>query len=182
MKSLMTTAVVAIGAVLGAGLYTDMTVKQGIAALGERVGVEVPGMTGASEPMEAPDPAAAEAEILAVEQARGAAFVAGDGEAWGQYIADDCVWTSDAGAIASNKAETMAAITERGEIEDTATISEQEVHVYGDAAVATNLFSAANADDDTISSIRRTRTYVKQDGQWRMVALHSSVVVEAEEE
>lgn len=182
MKAFLTGVLLAAIGIGGLGWYSNLTVKQGGAALAERVGISLPGLTDDSASMEAPDPAAMEAEVLEADAARRAAVGAGDGEAWGQYIGDDCVWTNAAGVISSNKAERVAAITERGAREDTSTISEQEVHVYGDSAVVTNLLSVPNADDDTTTTTRFTRTYVKQDGQWRMVALHSSIVADVEEE
>jgi len=117
----------------------------------------------------AQDKAKIQQEVTDFDRARGAAFVKGDGDAWGKHIADDCLWTVMAtGVVNQNKAEFTAEITKRGPIEAGSGISDEKFHIEENRVVQTG-------QSDGIG--RFARVYAKRDGRWQMIALYTEKAI-----
>jgi ketosteroid isomerase-like protein len=114
----------------------------------------------------------AEQEILDVRNARTEASNNRDLEAWSRYIADDCIFSSDAGDRLT-KAQVSRPVTNLPrEYDYSVDPREAVVHVYGDAAVLNLRFTVHErfTDSDIVSEMRATETYVKRNGAWILVA------------
>ena len=114
---------------------------------------------------------AAKQEVIKADRARGAAGDKGDGEAWGQYIRDDCIWSNiSTGEVWQNKKERIAGITERG-AQPPAKLTDEKIHMFEpDRAFQTGHYSGTNEDGPF--SVRFMRVWGKQEGRWQMIALY----------
>ena len=116
-----------------------------------------------------------EAALKAIEERWVAAGVKADSAALGAILADTVVLTDSDGKTRT-KAEEMAR-WKSGEIKyQTSKVDDIQVVQYGDTAVVTVRWTGKGTDKgkafDAIECW--TDTFVKQNGQWRCIASHSS--------
>ena len=119
----------------------------------------------------------AAAEVERVDHARLDAILKGDFDAVEKFLADDVIRTFSNGAVA-NKAEYLDR-QRSGQRRLTSSVHDDvRVRVYGDAAVITGRSTGKLMVDGKEQAllVRYTHVYVKQHGQWRMVALHAGPV------
>ena len=113
-----------------------------------------------------------ERRVLAVEDEYVAAEVSRDEEALRRLVDDRFVFNSNDGKTL-DKAGLIGSVLGLNMIAQT--ISERTVLVEGDIGVVfgtTELRFAGGRKEDTTSVLRYSSTYVKREGQWRMLALH----------
>lgn len=182
MKAVMMIVLLTLAAVLGAGWYTDMTVKQGAGVLAERVGIPIPGLTGSAEPMEATDDAALIEAANALDQQFVDAFNAGDADALGALFWDspdvfsyppDSMQARGIDAIRAGWAQSLEA-TPGATLE----LTESNHFVVGDAVVGHGTFSmtVAGPDDEPMTILGRyTDVKAERDGRWVYLVDHGSV-------
>jgi ketosteroid isomerase-like protein len=131
------------------------------------------GLASAQQPAPAP-----ETELPRIAQALVDAVALGDTKVWDRYLDDACVITDENGDV-TTKAELLAQMhplpsTSSGSIR----VTEAVVHAHGDTAVLTHL----DVEDETYFgqklhvTYRSTDTYVRRDGQWRMVSSQIMVI------
>lgn len=114
----------------------------------------------------------AQQEVLNVRIALREAAQERDMTAWSRYVADDCIFSTDDGAL-----KTKAQFIEHGkktpfEYDHSVNPRDYVIHVYGNTAVINFRVTVHEqfTDADIISEQRQTETYVKQDGSWLLVA------------
>lgn len=114
----------------------------------------------------------AEQEVLDVRNARTEASNNRDPEAWSRYIADDCIFSSDAGDRLTKAQVSRPVASFPREYDHSVDPREAVVHVYGDAAVLNLRFNVHEkfTDSDIVSEMRATEAYVKRNGAWILVA------------
>lgn len=122
-----------------------------------------------------PDPGSARAveeQVLAAEDAYVAAEIAAD-EAALRRLVDDRFVMNSADGTTSGKDDlirTVLGMNMTGQ-----TISERSVMVEGDMAIifgTTELRLQPPGGAEQVATLRYTSSYVKRDGEWRMLALH----------
>src|SRR6266403_3864341 len=118
-----------------------------------------------------------EAALKALEEKWDAANLKGDTATLSAIFVDTFISTSNEGK-ARTKAEILAQL-KSGEVKyETSKVEDMKVFVYGDAAVVNGRWKAKFVEKgkpvDTAE--RFTDTYVRQNGQWRCVASHSSTI------
>lgn len=107
------------------------------------------------------------ATVVALEQARFAAMVAGDTTALGRYLAADLSYTHSSGAR-ENRAQYLQHLA-AGQLQYRRIEPESlDVRVLGQAAVITGRARLVLAADSF--TIRYTDVWSRADGQWRMIA------------
>ena len=111
---------------------------------------------------------------------------AGTASAHERFWADDLVYTSSRGTR-TTKAEIMASfegVEEDGEDEPAAAYSAEEVQLkwYGDTAVVAFKLVATPHDDSPVDYYFNTGTFLKRDGEWRVVAWQATKIPPAEGE
>jgi ketosteroid isomerase-like protein len=92
--------------------------------------------------------------------------------AWSRQVADDCLFSDDDG-ILQTKARLMEHLMKLPTAYDhRVDPRDYVVHLYGDTAVVTSRVTDHEqfTDSDIISEMRRTETYVKQNGSWLLIA------------
>lgn len=115
---------------------------------------------------------AGQQEVLKIHQAMAAAAEKRDFASWSKYVADDCIFSDDEGEI-TTKAEIIAHLRNMPLAYDH---SENHrdflVHVYGSTAVLNFRLTAHEqfTDTDIVTEMRHTQTFVRQDGEWRLIA------------
>ena len=116
-----------------------------------------------------------EAALRALEEKWDAASVKGDVAALGAILADTFVSTSTEGHV-STKAEMLAEIKSGDVKYESSKTDDIKVSVYGNVAVVTGRWSGKVIEKGLpVESVERfTETFIKQNGQWRCVASHSS--------
>jgi ketosteroid isomerase-like protein len=117
-------------------------------------------------------------ELIATTQAMMDALASGKADIWNRALADDASVIDEFGRV-TGKVELVKGITGlpagfSGQIK----LLDPKVRVYGDTAVLT-----ADADEhETVFGLRlhilyrMTNTFVRRDGQWRIVAMHHVTV------
>jgi hypothetical protein len=117
------------------------------------------------------------AEVGRVDHARLAAILKGDFDAVEKVLVDDFLVTFDNGAMA-NKAEYMDRQRSGQFCLTSAVHDDERVRIYGEAAVITGRSTGKLTVDgkEQESQVRYTHVYVKQQGQWRMVAMQVSAI------
>jgi ketosteroid isomerase-like protein len=118
----------------------------------------------------------AAAAILALEKKWADAARIGNADAVAPLLDENFV-TTDANGHSYNKVELLANL-KGGKWEYNA-ISEVEVNVFGDTAIATGAWAGKGVDGDGTRIDRHERwtdTWVKRAGKWRCVASHASEV------
>ncbi len=114
----------------------------------------------------------AEQEVLARHEAWRHAIVKGEMETLDQILADDYIITSGAGALRDKKGELADLKLPRGLSWVYVKTDDLRVRVYGEAAVVTGRvqWRVRNQEREMDDERRFTSVFVKQKGQWRMVA------------
>lgn len=119
-----------------------------------------------------PNLSPAQQEVLTVRKALRDTALRRDMAAWSRYVAEDCIFSTDDGALA-----TKAQFIEHNknlppEYDHSTNPRDYVIHVYGNTAVINFRLTGHEqfADADIISEERQTETYVKQDGSWLLVA------------
>ena len=118
-----------------------------------------------------------EAALKALEEKWDTANLKGDTATLSAIFVDTFISTSNEGK-ARNKAEILAQL-KSGEVKyETSKVDDMKVFVYGDAAVVNGRWKAKFVEKGKLvdDSERFTDTYIRQNGQWRCVASHSSTI------
>jgi ketosteroid isomerase-like protein len=102
-----------------------------------------------------------------------------------RFWADDLIYTSSSGTR-TNKAEILASFDgaeEEGESEPGPVYSAEDVQLkwYGDTAVVAFKLVGTPPDDSPVNYYFNTGTFLKQDGEWRVVAWQATKIPPAEE-
>ena len=115
----------------------------------------------------------AEQEVLDVSLARRDASNRRDMATLARYIAEDCLFSSDDGTV-STKTQYLQHMAKLPVAYDHSTNPRDfVVHVFQNTAVV-NFRTTAHeqfGDDDIVSEQRRTETWLKQNGEWRLIAI-----------
>ena len=114
----------------------------------------------------------AEQEVLDVRNALRETALRRDMAAWSRYVAEDCIFSTDDGTLAT-KAEFIEHNRRMPpEYDHSENPRDYVIHVYGDTAVINFRITVHEqfTDADIISEQRQTETYVKQNGSWLLVA------------
>jgi ketosteroid isomerase-like protein len=118
-----------------------------------------------------------EAALKALEEKWDAASLKNDAAGLGGILADSFVGTSTEGKLRT-KAETLARM-KTGEVKyQSAKVDDMKVSVYGDAAVVVGRWKGKFTEKGKPMDVteRFTDTFVRQNGQWKCVASHSSTL------
>ena len=118
-----------------------------------------------------------EAAIKAIEDKWDAASLKGDSAALATIFADGFITTDPEGKVRT-KAETLARV-KSGEVKyQSAKADDLKVSVYGDAAVVSGRWKGKFTENGkTVEATERfSDFFVRQNGQWRCVASHSSAI------
>jgi len=114
----------------------------------------------------------AQQEVINAHEARTEASNKRDQAAYSRYVADDCIFSTDNGAVIT-KAQLMAHVGKLPvEYDHSVNPRDYLVHVYGDTAVLSLRYTDHEkfTDADIISEMRMTETYIKQNGRWLLIA------------
>jgi ketosteroid isomerase-like protein len=115
----------------------------------------------------------AQQEVLNVSLARRDASNRRDMATLARYIAEDCLFSSDDGTVLT-KTQYLQHMAKLPVAYDHSTNPRDfVVHVFESTAVV-NFRTTAHeqfGDDDIVSEQRRTETWLKQDGKWRLIAI-----------
>jgi ketosteroid isomerase-like protein len=122
---------------------------------------------------------AAVSEIKALELKRADLIVRADWDAYAKYLAADYSYTRENGQI-ENKDAVMAGLRDvaRKIIVMEMEPSNFEARIYGDTAIASAEFTTFARENGQVKN-RRTRltdVLIKRDGQWWIVAGHSTTI------
>lgn len=118
-----------------------------------------------------------EAALKAIEEKWDAASLKGDTAALSGLLADSFVSTDAEGKV-KTRAESFAKMKAGAVKYEIAKVSDMKVSVYGDAAVVLGQWKGKmTSDGKHIDTTERfTDTFIRQNGQWRCVASHSSTL------
>jgi ketosteroid isomerase-like protein len=111
---------------------------------------------------------AVESKIIALEQAWNQAYKLADRKALNELLDDGLVLVNDDGSV-QGKGDFLASIKKSNSQEQQVTPESISVHIYGNAATATGIFSAKGFEAGK-AYVRRERfldTWVLRNGQWR---------------
>jgi ketosteroid isomerase-like protein len=123
---------------------------------------------GADQPKFSP----AQQEVINAHEARTEAINKRDLAAYSRYVADDCIFSTDDGAVRT-KAQLMAHVGKLpSEYDRTVNPRDYVVHVYGDTAVLSLRYTGHEqfTDSDIVSEMRMTETYIKRNDKWLLIA------------
>jgi ketosteroid isomerase-like protein len=118
-----------------------------------------------------------EAALKAIEEQWEAASLKADVATLGSLLAETFISISADGHM-QTKAEMLAAL-KSGEVKfEKSDVDELKVQLYGNAAVMTGRWTGKVVEKGTPSESteRFTDTFIKQNGQWKCVASHSSPI------
>jgi len=118
-----------------------------------------------------------EAALKAIEEKWEVASVKADVATLGAILADTFVSTSADGHV-QTKAEMLAAL-KSGEVKfEKSDVDDLKVTVYGNAAIIMGRWTGKVVEkgEASESTERFTDTFIKQNGQWKCVASHSSPI------
>ena len=118
-----------------------------------------------------------EAALKAIEAKWDAATLKGDATALGSIIADTYIQTTSEGKV-RGRAETLAQL-KSGEIKyQSAMADDLKIQVFGDAAVVNGRWRGKYVEKGKQMDVteRFTDTFIRQNGQWRCVATHSTTI------
>ena len=110
-------------------------------------------------------------EVFNVSKSLGEAANRRNFAAWSRQVADDCLF-SDEDGILQTKARLMEHLMKLPTAYDhEVDPRDYVVHLYGDTAAVTSRVTDHEqfTDSDIISEMRRTETYVKQNGSWLLI-------------
>lgn len=114
----------------------------------------------------------AQQEVLNVRIALRETALRRDMAAWSRYVADDCIFSTDDGAL-TTKAQFIEHHKKLPpEYDHSTNPRDYVIHVYGNTAVINFRLTGHEqfTDADILSEERQTETYIKQDGSWLLVA------------
>jgi ketosteroid isomerase-like protein len=117
------------------------------------------------------------ADIVEAHHARLAAILRGDFDTLEKMLADDFIVTFPNGTV-GGKADYIGGQRSGRILLTSATHEDERVKVYGDAAVITGRSAGTllvNGKEQPLL-IRYTHVYIRRDGQWLMVAQHSTPI------
>lgn len=128
-----------------------------------------PASTAAAQP--------AETELLQLERAWAAAYVAADLATLERIEATEFVFTDDEGTMFT-KTQDIGSLRTKEYVATAFTVDDMAVRLYGDAAVVTGRTTEKSTwkGQDTSGVRRWTDTWVRRDGRWQCVASHISKV------
>lgn len=135
-------------------------------------------VAGASSQTLAPTkPAAAEQELLKLEQDMAKADVKADVAFLDRVLAEDWEFTGADGTVWA-KAEALTHVKSGEEEASFATLDGMKARVYGDAAVVTgrSTFKTKLKGKDISAQFRFTDTWIRKAGRWQCVATHVSEI------
>lgn len=114
----------------------------------------------------------AQQEVLNVRNALRETALRRDMEAWSRYVADDCIFSTDDGTLATKAGFIEYNKRMPPEYDHSDNPRDYVIHLYGDTAVINFRITVHEqfTDADIISEQRQTETYVKQNGSWLLVA------------
>ena len=118
-----------------------------------------------------------EAAIRALEEKWDAANLKGDAAALGTIFADTYISTSPEGKVRT-KAEVVGEL-KSGDIKYQASkLDDMKIFLYGDTGVVSGRWRGKFVHKGkTVDTVERaTDTFVRQSGQWRIVASHASAI------
>ena len=118
-----------------------------------------------------------EAALKAMEGKWDAANLKGDAATLGTIFADNFISTDGEGKV-QTKAEVLAEV-KSGDIKyQTSRAEDMKVFLYGDTGIVSGRWTAKFVEKGKNVDIvdRFTDTWVRQNGQWRCVASHGSVI------
>ncbi len=118
----------------------------------------------------------AEQAVFAAENEMTKALQTNNVELYGSFLADKYVQTDQDGTVLLGKAATLTDM--KTYIFNNEELSDLQVTVYGDTAIATGTFLAkvTYQNKPIVNRGRFTDTWVKLDGKWQLVAEHSSMI------
>ena len=122
-----------------------------------------------------PKLSAAQQEVLKVSQARRDAQNSRDLVAAERVVAEDCVFTLADGAPVTKRKRYEALDKSPAEYDHTRNSRDIVVHLYGDTAVINYRTTEHEqfGDNDIISELRTTETWIKRNGDWLLIAVQS---------
>ncbi len=116
-------------------------------------------------------------ELMRLQQAEDDAEAKKDVAALDRLLSDDFIFTAPTGAI-TDKQQLLADIkTDESVSSETISYDEVKTHAYGQTAVVNYRLTVHGQDKDGkdfINRYRNTVVWVKQQGRWRMAAIHVS--------
>lgn len=122
--------------------------------------------------IDSPKLSPAEQEVVDVRVAWVKAYDNRDFATWSRYVADDCIFSDDNGAV-----YTKAHVMEQGkrfprEYDYGLDPRDFVVHLYGTTAVLNYRVTAHEqfTDTEVVTEHRDTETYIKQNGTWLLIA------------
>src|SRR5579871_480993 len=116
--------------------------------------------------------APAQQDVVNVSLAIRDAALRRDMESWTRYVADDCIFSTDDGTLAT-KAQAIERYGKMpADYDHSVNPRDFVVRLHGDAAVTNYRITAHEqfTDADIISEMRVTETYIKQNGSWLLIA------------
>jgi uncharacterized protein (TIGR02246 family) len=119
--------------------------------------------------------ASVEQELIKLENEANDAWVKHDVQAYARLLADDYISTDWDGVVA-NTAQDLESLKSDKNTTTSLVAEDFKVRVYGDAAVVTfRMISKSKVEGKEKTVQRRfTDTWIKRDGRWQCVAVHSS--------
>lgn len=130
--------------------------------------------TGALRAQDPPRLSPAEQDVVNVSLRLRDAALKRDVAAFSRYVLDDCIFSTDDGALAT-KAQTIEHISKMPpDYDHSVNPRDFVVRLHGDTAVTNYRVTVHEraTDSDIISEERITETYVKQNGFWLLIAKH----------
>ena len=121
--------------------------------------------------------AGAEGAVMGIERELLNAILKGDASASERHLADTYVFTGPDGMV-ENKAQAIADL-KSGDLKlQSASLDDAKVQVYGDTAVVTYSSNDKGTykGKDISGKTRWTDVFVKQNGSWRVVASHGTML------
>jgi ketosteroid isomerase-like protein len=122
-------------------------------------------------------PHADQSRIRALENVWNLAIVHKDVRALDQLLADNFAGT-DFDSTFMNKAQFIASISEKNYHPHQMVTEAIDVHLHGDAAVVTGIYREKGTENNRPYDLRArfTDTWVFENGEWRCVASHASIL------
>jgi ketosteroid isomerase-like protein len=120
--------------------------------------------------------ASAVEEVLALERARNEAIQKGDAAALAAMTSDDYTFITIRGELRT-KSEIVKGFATGSFKYDWRQISDLKVRIYGDTAIVTGRASQKGVENqrDYSGAYKFTRVYVRQKGNWKTVALQTTL-------